>query len=395
MMSEEIRASSFYKNNFYIDPLLIVNKQLFQTVKDLAICSICTGLVIDPQQCNKCENCFCKICVNLWISKSNTCPFKCKEWKLIDTSRVMKAVLNEIFIECPKNCSIKELKYSNIISHINECESKIVSCPTCKSKVNEELVCKESYYELKIQNEILKKRIEQLEIEKINLVEKQETLNYDIDLKDHLLKDNIINEINIKPRIQNFSSKTKKNFAYFIENKSLQKPHHLFIHEENSKSIFKFACCNKEYDCTNCHFEHEGHQHKMEVIISVTCVECLYVSKSINDNSCSLCGINFHKKASYERTIGNVIKFKNSNRKRNKKILLDEVQQNVEDTIINVGLKDNILESFCLISENKVNSHDNQQNNLNINVNSLSINVKRTPASKVFRDKNKFAKNFI
>jgi hypothetical protein len=395
MMPMENNTSSFYKNNFYIDPNLIVNKQLFETVQDMAICSICTGLVIDPQQCIKCENCFCKICVNMWIGKSNTCPYKCKEWKLIDASRVMKAVLDKILIECPKNCSLKQLKYYNIISHINECESKIVNCPTCGSKVNEELICKESYYELKIQNEILKKRIEQLEMDKLNLEGMRKALNNHSNIKEKFIKDDFENEINILPKNQNLGCKTKKNFANFIDKKGLNKPHHLFIHEENSKSNFRFACCNKEYDCVNCHFEQEGHQHQMEIITSVTCKECLYVSKSIHDNTCTLCGVSFQKKRSHERSMGNVIKFKNSNRKRNKKNLLEEVQQGEEDKIKNVSLKENILESYCLMSENSIISLDNQPNNLNINVNSLSINVKRAPASKVFREKNIFVKNFI
>jgi hypothetical protein len=210
MMPMENNTSSFYKNNFYIDPNLIVNKQLFETVQDMAICSICTGLVIDPQQCIKCENCFCKICVNMWIGKSNTCPYKCKEWKLIDASRVMKAVLDKILIECPKNCSLKQLKYYNIISHINECESKIVNCPTCGSKVNEELICKESYYELKIQNEILKKRIEQLEMDKLNLEGMRKALNNHSNIKEKFIKDDFENEINILPKNQNLGCKTKK-----------------------------------------------------------------------------------------------------------------------------------------------------------------------------------------
>jgi hypothetical protein len=133
----------------------------------------------------------------------------------------------------------------------------------------------------------------------------------------------------------------------------------------------------------------------MEIITSVTCKECLYVSKSIHDNTCTLCGVSFQKKRSHERSMGNVIKFKNSNRKRNKKNLLEEVQQGEEDKIKNVSLKENILESYCLMSENSIISLDNQPNNLNINVNSLSINVKRAPASKVFREKNIFVKNFI
>ena len=38
----------------YIDPSDIVNKTIFESIQDIAICAICTGVVIDPQQFNKC-----------------------------------------------------------------------------------------------------------------------------------------------------------------------------------------------------------------------------------------------------------------------------------------------------------------------------------------------------
>jgi hypothetical protein len=117
----------------YIDSSEILNSAVYQTVKDVVHCTICTGIIIEPQQCLTCDNCFCKGCIANWQSKSKSCPMKCPNPSFKD-SRIVRNVLSKLVLKCPKSCP-QELPYDEYFSHENECMNTISECPTCNSKV--------------------------------------------------------------------------------------------------------------------------------------------------------------------------------------------------------------------------------------------------------------------
>ena len=87
------RANHFRRNNmsalmyyYYehadgerLDEMLdIINLDECKAIENCMICTICDGVVYQPLQCVKCENLFCRNCIEEWRKKSNSCPYKCQ-----------------------------------------------------------------------------------------------------------------------------------------------------------------------------------------------------------------------------------------------------------------------------------------------------------------------------
>src|SRR5690349_4259316 len=119
----------------YIDSGLIVNTQVFDTISHCAICTICTGVICEPQQCMNCDNCFCKRCINDWLQKSKTCPMKCTNPSFKD-SRIVKGMLAKLVFRCPVEKCKLEISYEEILHHEDKCEGLITECPTCGTEVS-------------------------------------------------------------------------------------------------------------------------------------------------------------------------------------------------------------------------------------------------------------------
>jgi ribosomal protein L37E len=154
---------------------------------------------------------------------------------------------------------------------------------------------RESYIELQIENKILKNKIEVLE---------QQLQN--INLKDYnfsLVEDALLN-------VENNLQKNYKKIIKPYNNKLSTSAYE--IHSSNLKITFKFACCNKDYDCLDCHNTSE--QHSGTKPICINCLECMHTSYNINDTICYYCGISFAKEKD-ENVKLEVIKYKNFNKK--------------------------------------------------------------------------------
>lgn len=107
----------------YIDSDSLVNKEDYKSFEHMYICSICNGIIIDPMQCQKCENCFCNECISSWEKKSTTCPFNCEKF-VVKSSKIMKTLLSKMLFNCPNGC-YEKIQYQDYTNHpINTC-SKI------------------------------------------------------------------------------------------------------------------------------------------------------------------------------------------------------------------------------------------------------------------------------
>lgn len=159
----------------FIDISDVVNLHSFENIKQFAVCSICTGILINPVQCVSCENCFCKSCISDWLSKSKSCPFKCKHTSFKE-SRLIKSLLEPLIVKCPNDCNA-EVKYEDLQAHEQTCPKNLTNCPLCDSKINKiklreidpddpnhiNKVLKENST-LKSENEFLRKKHMELEV---------------------------------------------------------------------------------------------------------------------------------------------------------------------------------------------------------------------------------------
>ena len=56
----------------------IVQKDLYNILKDSITCPLCFGIYINPVMCMKCQNTYCKKCAEDWGKRDNKCPNRCE-----------------------------------------------------------------------------------------------------------------------------------------------------------------------------------------------------------------------------------------------------------------------------------------------------------------------------
>ena len=117
----------------------ISNKDYFENIRDMVICTICLNIMEDPIQCNICQHSFCLVCIN----KLSKCPMGCQNYQFKDSS-LCKELLSGIKIKCIK-CG-EEIYYDNIQNHIEE---------DCKN-----IDYKQKYLNLKIEYLKLKDKVD-------------------------------------------------------------------------------------------------------------------------------------------------------------------------------------------------------------------------------------------
>jgi len=67
---------------------------------ELCTCSLCENIFFNPVMCKNCENHFCKLCINKWISKNpNVCPL-CKNYEQKNVSSILNVLLSKLIISC-------------------------------------------------------------------------------------------------------------------------------------------------------------------------------------------------------------------------------------------------------------------------------------------------------
>ena len=128
------------KNDIFLNPEFIENKDFYNKISDIISCPICNGILIEPIQCETCENNYCKICIENWLKKSNSCPFKCSSLpKFKQSSRQTKSLLETLLFSCENSCGKNNINYNEIIKHYsNECPKLNKNCPLCNQIIPKE-----------------------------------------------------------------------------------------------------------------------------------------------------------------------------------------------------------------------------------------------------------------
>ena len=111
---------SLQKDEYFTDDC-IVEDALYFSLKELIKCPLCNKILKNPFMCIKCQNSYCKKCLEK-DSNLKICPYDKEESQFIHC--VMKSdMLSKIKYKC-KNC-FKEVAQSDIKAHLEEnCESK-------------------------------------------------------------------------------------------------------------------------------------------------------------------------------------------------------------------------------------------------------------------------------
>ena len=68
-------------------------------------CCICTKIVLDPKECEKCQTLFCKVCIEKWSKEKRYCPLQCPDAKYVKIHKFVNNILMELRFNCPmENC---------------------------------------------------------------------------------------------------------------------------------------------------------------------------------------------------------------------------------------------------------------------------------------------------
>ena len=104
-------ATSFTTSSFSIN----------QDINDYN-CGICFMVVSEAQLCRKCESPFCKLCINSWLTKDNSCPY-CRQQFQSHVSIKFNSKVKDSIFPCvySENGCRKMSKGSHIRIHQEQC----------------------------------------------------------------------------------------------------------------------------------------------------------------------------------------------------------------------------------------------------------------------------------
>eukprot|EP00347_Sterkiella_histriomuscorum_P002873 403366466 len=107
------------KPPMYIDPVFYVKASGEENVEDHFICTVCTGVIYDPLECEICSHMFCKECIDKYESK---CPNTCENAKFQKIHRIFKSDLEKLSFKCQNypRCNV-QVKYDEYRQHYDQC----------------------------------------------------------------------------------------------------------------------------------------------------------------------------------------------------------------------------------------------------------------------------------
>jgi len=103
----------------------LIEKINFKAIENISICPLCGGIILNPFICEKCENCFCKNCINKFDKENgrNKCPFNCENTHF-KKSIFLTNILSQLQFKCKNGCD-EIIDYQKLEEHYNESCSKI------------------------------------------------------------------------------------------------------------------------------------------------------------------------------------------------------------------------------------------------------------------------------
>lgn len=113
-----IRMNQDMNEKLEISPADIYNIDEANNIKELLICPICLNILISPVQCNKCNKCFCKSCIDIYRHTNTKCPFRCMNPLYLE-NKFVNNVLSILKFKCKNKCG-KIINYQDLEKHYEE-----------------------------------------------------------------------------------------------------------------------------------------------------------------------------------------------------------------------------------------------------------------------------------
>ena len=139
------------KNEYFTDDCLVQN-QLYFSFKDSLICPLCHKILQNPFMCTKCQNSYCRKCLDNYLIFMK-CPNH-NEKGQFNISIMKSEMLSNLKYKC-KNC-LKEVYQSDIKTHLEEnCKKAYSEDGNSLGKINSEkkTLISLSYEEMKDKKE--------------------------------------------------------------------------------------------------------------------------------------------------------------------------------------------------------------------------------------------------
>ena len=106
---------NFQVNASPISPDDIYNRNSTEIILPLLICQICHQILNFPVQCEKCNQCFCELCIKKY---KNLCPYRCNRPNF-KSNKFVNNVLSTLKFKCKYGCG-KIIDYDDLGKHYDE-----------------------------------------------------------------------------------------------------------------------------------------------------------------------------------------------------------------------------------------------------------------------------------
>jgi len=107
----------------YINTKTIIKNDIYNMFKDSVICPLCKDIYIEPVMCMKCQEVFCKRCIDERLKEKKECPGKKKcEDPDYQECKGKVDILKTFCFNCYK-CG-KKILYTEVKTHMESCSNE-------------------------------------------------------------------------------------------------------------------------------------------------------------------------------------------------------------------------------------------------------------------------------
>ena len=145
----------------YINEETIIEDEFYKKFKESVICPLCLNILINPLMCIKCQNVYCKKCIDMWSKKDDKCPNRCIEPNF-QRSLAKNEILSTLKFKC-KECG-KNIYYDDAKKHHDSC---------CPDTISNDINIIWDYVTPTPSNETKKPQIEKIGKEEIEQLKKE------------------------------------------------------------------------------------------------------------------------------------------------------------------------------------------------------------------------------
>ena len=115
----------------YVNNDTVIDNEMFKIFKPSVTCPLCKNIFIKPVM-SKCQNVYCKNCIDNWSKNNTKCPNNCCEEPEYQNCIFKNEILSQLKFYCV-GCG-KELAYNEAENHHNSCCPNKTSADMDKSK---------------------------------------------------------------------------------------------------------------------------------------------------------------------------------------------------------------------------------------------------------------------